>query len=267
MIIIRFNEIFLKSDPVKKHMKRKMVSNIKTKLPEAQENLRRGRVFLKHDFNEAKPVLEKTFGISSFSPATEAKNNPATIINECLKQSQNLSKNQSFAVRTARSWKGFSLTSIEMNEKAGEAVQNQTGAEVDLDDPDFVIGIEIHENSSFVYTKRFKGPCGLPLGTSERTALVYSGPNSLLAGWLMMRRGSPVTVIGSKEDARKLEQWSIGPELRYVESVEDAMEDCKALVKGVRSAEKVDKKIEDFPVFYPLLFLPEELLQGFPDFS
>jgi thiamine biosynthesis protein ThiI len=65
---------------------------------------------------------------------------------------------------------------------------------VDLsDDADVVIGIEIREESAWLFAEHAPGPGGLPLNTQGRVmALISGGIDSPVAAWLMMKRGCGV---------------------------------------------------------------------------
>jgi thiamine biosynthesis protein ThiI len=102
----------------------------------------------------------------------------------------------SFAVRPTRADKSFSLTSPEIGEIVGRAVQKQTGAAVDLRTPEVVIRVEVLSREVFVSTDRRPGPGGLPVGTGGTVvALLSGGIDSPVAAYRMMRRGCRVEFI------------------------------------------------------------------------
>jgi len=61
---------------------------------------------------------------------------------------------------------------------------------VDLHNPDIILYIEITEKFAFLYTKKFAGCGGLPLGVSSKAvSLISGGIDSPVASFLMMKRG------------------------------------------------------------------------------
>jgi tRNA uracil 4-sulfurtransferase len=65
-----------------------------------------------------------------------------------------------------------------------------TALRVDLDDPEVLASIEVHEGRAYYFTETFAGEGGLPLATEGRAlALVSGGFDSAVAAWQLMRRG------------------------------------------------------------------------------
>ncbi|MGQ4554808.1 THUMP domain-containing protein [Halobellus sp. GM3] len=82
------------------------------------------------------------------------------------------------------------FSSRDLGVEAGRVVGEETGAAVDLDDPDRTYRIEARESEAFVSARRFDGPGGLPVGTQGRAAaLVSGGIDSPVAVWRLLRRG------------------------------------------------------------------------------
>jgi thiamine biosynthesis protein ThiI len=101
-----------------------------------------------------------------------------------------------FAVRAKRADKSFHWPSPEINRIVGGAVEAQSHAAVDLDDPELTITIEVVPHEAFVALERLPGPGGLPVGCSGTVlALLSGGIDSPVAAWRMMRRGCEVSFI------------------------------------------------------------------------
>jgi thiamine biosynthesis protein ThiI len=95
-----------------------------------------------------------------------------------------------FAVRCQRSDKRFPLTSPEIERSIGAFVQERTGWPVKLKDPDLTFHILVDENGIFTWTRRIRGPGGLPVGVGGRaTCLLSGGIDSPVAAHQMMKRG------------------------------------------------------------------------------
>ncbi|OGQ22075.1 MAG: tRNA 4-thiouridine(8) synthase ThiI [Deltaproteobacteria bacterium RIFCSPLOWO2_02_FULL_44_10] len=97
---------------------------------------------------------------------------------------------KSFAIRTKRNDKRFEFSSSDINIRIGKMVQEKTKASVDLENPERTISIEIVDDNTFVFTKRYQGSGGLPVGSAGKVAcLISGGIDSPVAAWRMMRRG------------------------------------------------------------------------------
>ncbi|MFB6252235.1 MAG: tRNA sulfurtransferase [Halobellus sp.] len=78
----------------------------------------------------------------------------------------------------------------DIKEGVGRAIGEQTGARVDLDNPDCTYRIEVRGGEAFVAAERFDGPGGLPVGSQGRVAVLISGGlDSPVALWRLLRRG------------------------------------------------------------------------------
>jgi thiamine biosynthesis protein ThiI len=95
-----------------------------------------------------------------------------------------------FAVDTKRGNKHFHLKSYEVNANIGAAIQERTGKDVDLDNPDLTLYVEIMFRQIFFYLERVDGPGGLPVGTSGIVGCLLSGGiDSPVAVYSMLKRG------------------------------------------------------------------------------
>ena len=224
--IVRYGEIFLKSEPVKREFERKLIKNIKLKLNNSNLNSnveiirKRHRIYIKSDRPEiiAKEVAN-IFGVTSTSPAIET----IAEIPEIEKIAVNLAKStirdgETFAVRAHRTGKHtFGSKDIEI--ELGRQILDGINASVDLENPDKTIFIEVRDDLGFVFDKKIKGVGGLPYGTQGRViALISTGIDSPVATWLMMKRGCEIVGVHfGDEDAditkiiKKLEEYSVYP--------------------------------------------------------
>jgi thiamine biosynthesis protein ThiI len=105
--------------------------------------------------------------------------------------SETMSSGQSFAIRCHRSSRN-SISTQEVARKGGSEVLNKLGrgVRVNLSAPDVTISVDLSEKGAFVYTSKQRGPGGLPLSSQwKMLAILDSGPLSLFAAYVMMRRG------------------------------------------------------------------------------
>jgi thiamine biosynthesis protein ThiI len=141
------------------------------------------------DWPEISRRLQWVFGIANYSLSWRAERNLDDITAKALAAIDSR-QFASFAVRTKRGDKGFPMPSPEVNRMVGTAVQAQSRAAVDLENPELTIRIEIVRDEAFVAVERLRGPGGLPVGSSGRVLVLLSGGiDSPVAAYRMMRRG------------------------------------------------------------------------------
>jgi thiamine biosynthesis protein ThiI len=97
---------------------------------------------------------------------------------------------RSFKIAARRAFKGFPLTSPQLNARLGAAVAAATGLAVDVHQPDLVLSVEVRAEAVYLHGPALAGPGGLPVGTSGRAVLLLSGGiDSPVAGYLAAKRG------------------------------------------------------------------------------
>jgi len=263
-ILIRYGEIWLKSAQTRRKFVRRLVQNIKTALRADfidYDNIRveRGRLYLETSDKEAGSALKRVFGIVSFSPAIYCAPKLDDIQELVVEISEkHVKKKDTFAIRASRSGKKHSFNSLDIAKRMGSVVRQVTKAKVDLNKPKKELFIEVRENRAYLFTKKIKGPAGLPLGIEGKAVGLY-GKNVEEAAYMMARRGCDIEVVAKKnENLQKLGQWI--PNLKVHQKVPKT---AKALFTGdsigknpniVKKFVEFDKK-QKLPVFRPLVGL------------
>lgn len=102
-----------------------------------------------------------------------------------------------FALRVRRRDRNFPVRSQAVAESVGRAILERTAwRRVDLSNPAFTIFIEPHEEAIYLWTRRVKGPGGLPVGVAGRLVGMLSGGfDSPVAAWMMAGRGASVDFV------------------------------------------------------------------------
>ncbi|MXX86253.1 MAG: tRNA 4-thiouridine(8) synthase ThiI [Acidobacteria bacterium] len=102
-----------------------------------------------------------------------------------------------FALRVRRRDRHFPIRSQAIAESVGRAILERTAWErVDLSNPAFTIFIEPHEEAIYLWTRRVKGPGGLPVGVAGRLVGMLSGGfDSPVAAWMMAGRGAALDFV------------------------------------------------------------------------
>jgi thiamine biosynthesis protein ThiI len=200
LVMARYGELFLKSEPVKHHFIGMLLRNIRKALGAAGITCRyetpRGRILIYGNEPERiAGIVSRIFGIVDVSICHRTSAGLMELSRSALAlASPNLSAGMSFAVRAKRQHK-TGLSSQELGTEIGSFLSlHIPGLVVDLDDPDYEIFIEVRDFGGLVYDRRIPGPGGLPWGTQGRVlVLLSSGIDSPVASWLAMKRGCEIT--------------------------------------------------------------------------
>ena len=102
-----------------------------------------------------------------------------------------------FALRVRRRDRNFPIRSQAVAESVGRAILERTAWDrVDLSNPALTIFIEPHEEAIYLWTRRVKGPGGLPVGVAGRLVGMLSGGfDSPVAAWMMAGRGASLDFV------------------------------------------------------------------------
>lgn len=200
-IVVHYSEIGTKKGN-RDFFEMKLIENLRRKLKNAGVNRvyrRYGRVVCDMeedaDLDRLTYSLERTPGVSNFLFAMKGPLDIEEIKKACyaLLEEENF---DTFRVSTTRSYKGFSLSSQEVNEIVGEYISSKLKKKVRLKDFDVELHIEICEKEAFVGYKKFRGIGGLPVESSGKLLCSLSGGiDSPVAAFMMMKRGCSVIFV------------------------------------------------------------------------
>ncbi len=189
---LRTNIAFMLSDIVKQSMVMRGYGRLKIVLPFGFEETEKVEL--------VKSRLCNVFGLTNFGIGVVT----ALDIEKICEASFKVLKNKTFktfSVKTKRQNKKFPLNSVEVNRRVGayllqELNKNGNRISVDLKNPDVSVYIEIVDKEVYVYADRFKGPGGLPVGSSGKVvSLLSAGFDSPIASYMMMKRGAKVVFV------------------------------------------------------------------------
>jgi thiamine biosynthesis protein ThiI len=193
--LVRYSEIFLKSDPVRRQWERTLMNNIRQVMPDLKIRSERGRIWLEGDVDPK--LLNHIFGIVSFS---EVEHVPHDVSLETALveygRAHGLPRAKTFALRIKRVGK-HSFSSNDKAIELGDLVRKEfPHLKVNLAAPDVEIHVEIRQDECYLYDTVIKGAGGLPLGVEGTlVALVSGGIDSPVAAWMMMKRGCKIVPI------------------------------------------------------------------------
>jgi thiamine biosynthesis protein ThiI len=197
-VLVRYGEIFLKSEPVRKRYELVLENNIRNALKRKGIDFslyrKRFRFFVAGAGEGAvNEVLRKTPGVVSFSPCFRIKSSDLKVIRKfCADNYESwIRKGKSFAVRARRTGKQ-TYTSNDAEREIGAVIDRK----VNLSRPDRTVSLEIWDGECYVYTDTVRGVGGLPVGASGRVmSLLSAGIDSPVSSFLMMKRGCRVDFV------------------------------------------------------------------------
>lgn len=203
MIAVSFGEIFLKGR--NRHVFYKAaINNIKRNLRgiDYQDMYSESsKLYIqadRKDFEKIKDNVLKVFGISYVAYVIKTNKNIEDIYAACKEDlNEHFSdKNYTFKVESKRTDKSFKYKSPELSAKIGGFIlRDFPNLSVDVHNPNFRVFIDVKDNV-YIYSKRFKGLGGLPIGSSGHGLLLLSGGiDSPVAGFMVAKRGMKLDCI------------------------------------------------------------------------
>ncbi|MGC8817196.1 MAG: tRNA sulfurtransferase [Candidatus Hadarchaeum sp.] len=199
-VIVRYGELALKSEPVRRRFEKSLINSIERSLQELPHNLRteRGRIFVETTAAaKAVKILSQMPGITSVSPAIKTRAHLDDIKSKAIAMAKKiLHPRMSFAVRTTRVGE-HAFSSRDINVEIGSAILSRLkGLKVDLSHPDVEISIEVRGSDAYIFYKTVKGVGGLPVGTQGKTVAILSGgAKYAIAAFMMLKRGCNVALL------------------------------------------------------------------------
>lgn len=249
VVIVRYGELFLKSEPVKRHFIGLLTRNIKKALDSEgilhRFELPRGRLLIFGDEPERiAGIVSRIFGVVDVSTGILTSSSPDDLAAAAVENAAHrVHPGMRFAVR-ARRQGADGLSSQELGAMIGGIILDRyPDMRVDLTKPEYEVFVEARDFGGLVYDQRVAAPGGLPWGTQGRViTLLSAGIDSPVASWLMMKRGCEVLHLhmeagrwagcavsdAAVENHRRLSEWCRGFPLELLlirsEMLYDAME-------------------------------------------
>ncbi|WP_414837386.1 tRNA sulfurtransferase [Candidatus Nanosalina sp. VS9-1] len=195
-ILVRYGDIGTKSASVRGRMVKILRQRIEDRLEYEDEEYDSvtdipGRLIVKNARPEASEAVAELPGVASASPVKELESEIEALKNAA----EDVEIGESFGIDTNRSG-SHDFSSMDVNREVGTFVQDFSGAEVDLDDPETWIKFDVRDEKAFMYTETFEGPSGMPVGAADPlAALISGGIDSPVAAYEVMKRGSDITPV------------------------------------------------------------------------
>ncbi|MBD3197942.1 MAG: hypothetical protein GF317_23025 [Candidatus Lokiarchaeota archaeon] len=211
LILVRYSgEIWLKSQKVKIRLIKVLMNNIKRMLERedilynkyqlTDDSTRLLFFFNKKDIPKALELMNKVFGVYSFSPALRTSDRIKNITQRTIKIAKEILENgDSFALRVKRSG-DHKYNSRDVARIVGQAVMDKfkdLNIGVDLTNPDKTIFIEIRGKFSYIFTSIIETNWeGLPIEYKKKLITMDVGRLSdILAAFYLLRRGCEIYPI------------------------------------------------------------------------
>jgi len=257
LYLIRYSEIGLKSNRVRKQFENFLLNDIKNALKyygmEAEIRIIDGRIIIEGE-KFLEEILKEIGGIKSFSPVILTSANIKDIKERVIEFSSFIKENESFALRVRRTGK-HNFSSRDVAIVVGNAIRIARKANVDLTNPDHEIFIEIRQRNAFIFRKVIHGIAGLPYSSQGKVIAFIENMEDIKAAWLMMRRGCHIDfciTFDIEKEIKKMMKWRCHTIFRcnsITEVEKIALEtEAKAIVVGNKNFMKLS-----IPIFYPLL--------------
>ncbi|MGI8427685.1 MAG: tRNA uracil 4-sulfurtransferase ThiI [Actinomycetota bacterium] len=202
LVVAHYREVGLKGKN-RSYFERTLANNVKTTLtgiPGAGVMPFSGRILVQTGSPEAMDEvvsrLGRVFGISGFSPAVEIMKPSMEKLAAAAIDLAGNSRFESFRVRARRGNTSFQQNSGEINIAVGQALKDHTGARVDLSEAEWTCHIEMAGDKAYLYSEKWPGPGGLPLGCSGKVVCLLSGGiDSPVAAWQIAKRGAATDFV------------------------------------------------------------------------
>ena len=199
VVLIKYGELTTKKGN-RKFFINTLYQNIKKKLDGISVNISRdiSRMYIEFNDKEIDTVLEKlnlVFGIHTYQVAYKVDSD-IELIKETARDIMS-KKTGTFKVATKRSDKKFPIESIEFSRQVGGVIlKDNSSLSVDVHNPDTTLDIEILERYTYLYTDKYYGLGGYPLGVQSKGMLMLSGGiDSPVAGYLALKRGVKLEAV------------------------------------------------------------------------
>ena len=199
VVLIKYGELTTKKGN-RKFFINTLYQNLKKKLSNLDVKISRdiSRMYIEFSDNDLDLVLKKlnqVFGIHTYQVAYKIETDSEAIKNLAVTIMKN--KTGTFKVETKRSNKNFPIQSTEFSRQLGGLIlKNNDKLTVDVHNPDTTLMIEILDRYTYLYTDKYFGLGGYPVGTQPRGMLMLSGGiDSPVAGYLALKRGVKIDAV------------------------------------------------------------------------
>lgn len=199
-IMIRYGEIGTKGKN-----KKQFISCLYNNIKNALKEIKQVKVYNKYDrlyvaMNGVEPetifhYLDMISGIASYSPVYFVETDVEKI-KDAVKEIALENEFKTFKVSTNRANKNFPIQSMDFNRVLAGIILRNKEVKVDIHTPEMNFNVEIRDEGTYIFFKKYKGLGGYPLGIGGKAlALLSGGIDSPVACFMMMKRGVALETI------------------------------------------------------------------------
>ena len=199
VVLIKYGELTTKKGN-RKFFINTLYNNIKKKMNNIDVSISKdiSRMYIEFNDKDLDKVLEKLnliFGIHTYQVAYKVDSDIEVIKETAASIMKD--KTGSFKVETKRSDKNFPIESIDFSRMIGGVVlKSNSNLTVDVHNPDTKLDIEILPRYTYLYTDKYYGLGGYPVGVQSKGMLMLSGGiDSPVAGFLALKRGVKLEAV------------------------------------------------------------------------
>ena len=201
-ILVHYNEIAIKGRNRKKFVEalERNIHQVMKGLPVFKIKRPPGRIWIssltgEYFDEEALNRLSKVYGVASYSPIVRTQ----LELGAMQKVAWEMVKDKpydSFRVRSKRSFKDQPLDSMTVNKEVGAYILRNRDSKVKMKDADLCVYIEMVASAAYIYTEKYPGKGGLPVGvTGNLTVMLSGGIDSPVAAARMQQRGCHLNFV------------------------------------------------------------------------
>jgi|AntDeeMetagen134_2_1112570.scaffolds.fasta_scaffold01392_8 thiamine biosynthesis protein ThiI len=196
-VLVRYGDIGTKSEPVRSNMVSVLRQRIQDRLEYEELEFEKVKhqnariIVLTEDYKAVARAVSEIPGVASCSPAVVT----GPDLDSIKSASRIFEVGETFGVEANRSGQ-HDFDTRDICIELGSFTEEKTGSSVDLDNPDTWLEVDLREDEAYVFTRRYEGPDGLPVGSSgSLAALVSGGIDSPVAAHEIMTRGCDIMPV------------------------------------------------------------------------
>ncbi len=199
MIVIRFGELWLRGKNRSDYIN-VLLKNIDVKFSRLKYRVEKhyDKIIIMPSESSFKEVLRRMgflFGVSTYEVAYETEPKLSSIVRDACRIMKSADGEGAFRINAHRAYKQHKFNSEDIVRKLAAAAEKK-GIPLSPKEYSREIYISVAKDFAYISVQRFKGLGGLPVGSSGRCIVLFSGGiDSPVAAWLAMKRGmEPVYV-------------------------------------------------------------------------
>ncbi len=202
-IMIRYAELSTKGKN-KKFFINRLKNNVKKILADLDEikvDFNHDRMYVYLQGEEGLEVVDRltqVFGIQNVSPVVKTDKRLEAVYEVARELvAEDYREGVTFKITTNRADHTYEYDSMELNRVVGAAVIDAfPSIEAQMVDPDINVTLEVRQDGMYLFTKKYEGLGGLPVGTGGKAMLMLSGGiDSPVAGYLTQKRGVEIEAV------------------------------------------------------------------------